>query len=159
MQSRIELVESRLLRFAYCAQTVMAGISLVLLEIPPVLSLIGILLLLINLWLSNRRRIPSPQALSFADGFLSLEIGGECLRVHLASECHCHPSLIVLHFRLALSDQSSSAATQTMPRSLVLLQDSAPPDALRRLRVFLRWQAFDAGSGAALSEPGSVARR
>ena len=159
MHTRIELVESRVLRAACYAQTALAGAALVLAALPPALTLGALLLLLMMPWLTRRWLAPLPRALTLADGCLSLDVGGERLPILLASECHCHPCLIVLRFKVLLSDDSPASDAKTLPRRLVLLPDSAPPDALRRLRIFLRWQAFEGQSGAGLSEQGAVGGR
>lgn len=97
-------------------------------------------LLLIMLY--ARRTRPLPEALLFDSHGLQLCYAWRRSRARLGAQCYCTEFLVVLSVELE-SDQPEDEVwgRAVVRRWLVLLPDSSSPDALRRLRVYLRWHA------------------
>lgn len=126
----IELKPSRLLGVLLAAAT---GVALAAIAIADLPVGIGLALALgapgLAAW--SWRRATQPVSLRLAsDGRLqSLDAAGEWRDAEVLHDSFVSPALIVLRYRPA-----GGAA-----RTLTLLSDSADGDALRRLRVSLRW--------------------
>lgn len=90
-----------------------------------------------------RRPTPQPQALLLTPQGLQLFYAGLPQPARLGAYCYCSELLVVLSFQLEHGGRVESlrGGEWARKRWLVLLPDSSDADALRRLRVYLRWHA------------------
>jgi hypothetical protein len=124
----------RLLTWVLLGHTAFLG--LVFMAKPPPLALVGAAICLMFSLLAIWRRHFSPLSPGYVrratwrcDDTWALECGdGRCFPARLQVSGFCHTRLILLNFELG----------PWRRRSLLLLPDSLPPDALRQLRVRLR---------------------
>lgn len=93
--------------------------------------------------LNARRQTPLPQALMFDSQGLQLFYTDRRERARLGTQCYCSEFLVVLslHLEQGALEEGSLIRSHKPKRWLILLPDSSTPDALRRLRVYLRWHA------------------
>lgn len=126
---------SRLLRYLRWGQAVMAWLALCYADLPSTLQIVAGLCLL---WWASRRTEP-PQVLFFSQAQLAMNTSQGLATFRLQRECHCHPQLLVLRYRL---DGEAGSVLFSSCHTLVLLADSSAPDSLRQLRMLLRWHAF-----------------
>lgn len=90
-----------------------------------------------------RRQNPLPQALFFDTFGMQLIFSDRRESVCLGAQCHCSEYLVVLNFKMASDTRQEGlgGSRGSSRRWLLLLPDSSNPDALRKLRVYLRWHA------------------
>ncbi|HEY9100281.1 MAG TPA: protein YgfX [Thiobacillus sp.] len=121
---------SRLLGLLLLGMVGLATVAIVLASIPVVLQL-AMGLAVIGLGGVNWRRVRQTQSIRItAEGMIQCQdVLGDWHEVEVQGESLVSPALIVLRYRL------DTLGVQT----LVLLPDSADAEALRRLRVSLRW--------------------
>lgn len=127
---RIELKPSRLLGLLLAGMVALALIALQLAALPGALRwALGIAAVGLSGWVWWRGRGPETLRID-GDGCLQcLDREGAWREVEVLGDSLVSPLLIVLRYR----------APAGQVRSLTLLPDSADSDALRRLRVTLRW--------------------
>ena len=121
---------SRLLGLLLLGMVGLAIIAIVLASIPVVVQ-VAMSLAVIGLGGVSWRRVRQTQSIRItAEGMIQCQdTQGEWCEVEVQGESLVSPALIVLRYRL------DTPRVQT----LVLLPDSADVEALRRLRVSLRW--------------------
>ena len=129
----IELRLSRILLVSGGGAHVLAGIAVVVSSLPLGIKagwIAGIALALVRFgWQYGYRRGRGFIArLELLDGRWRLETGDGMLHRAGFTGGYAHPLIVILNFRLESGGR----------RSLTLLPDAADPDALRRLRVWLR---------------------
>ena len=98
---------------------------------------------LLLIFLYAQRQTPIPQALLFDTHGLQVFYAGQRLRARLGAQCYCSEFLIVLNLHLEqdVPEEGVRSGAVLPARWLLLLPDASNQDALRRLRVYLRWHA------------------
>lgn len=93
--------------------------------------------------LHSRRQTLLPQALLFDSRAVQLVYAGQRVAACLGAQCYCSELLVVLRVEpeQGVLEDGLPGSTGRGKRWLVLLPDSSTPDALRRLRIYLRWHA------------------
>lgn len=106
----------------------------------PVAVRIAVLLLIA---LHARRVAPQPEALLFDQYGVQLFFAGQRVPVRLGAQCHCNEFLVLLplEFEQEALEGELRGGAAGRKRWLLLLPDSSDADALRKLRVYLRWHA------------------
>ena len=130
VMTEIELKHSFLLMASQFAMSLLAAVAIGLADLPGLIQLLlaGSLLGALA-WTVWRRRRPLPSLRIKADGQIQLDAGSSKWQpADILPGSFVTPGLSVVRLR---------APDSTL--SLVLLPDSASPDALRRLRLSLRW--------------------
>ena len=132
---RFDVVPSRRLFQLVVGALIVSVLAVAMAAIAGVLKVLLSALLLLWVWyFSDSVRHPPVQSVIADRSGLSVMLGGEWRDVTLLPDTYVSSWLIVLRFR----------GETTAVSSLWLLPDSADPDAQRRLRVWLRWQASPA---------------
>lgn len=104
------------------------------------LTVQAVALLMIVMYARHQR--PLPEALLFDSHGLQLCYAKQRSPARLGSQCYCSEFLVVLSIEQELEKPEEEVRGRAVAkRWLVLLPDSSSPDALRRLRVYLRWHA------------------
>lgn len=134
----LPLRQSRWLYALRCSQYGCAALAVWHIDWPLALQFTALLLIALH----ARRQTPLPTALLLDQTGLQLLYGQRRVSAQLGAQCYCSEYLLVLRVRLEL-DQLEEAQGRALERDrwLVLLPDSSTRDALRRLRVYLRWYA------------------
>lgn len=127
----IELKPSRLLGLLLLGMTALALVAVWLAAVPPAARLaLGAGVIALAAWGWRRARLSGVLRVA-GDGRLQCpDAEGEWADVEVLGDSLVTPALVVLRYRMPV---------HRAVRSLVLLPDSADADALRRLRVSLRW--------------------
>lgn len=108
-------------------------------HLPIALRIAALLLILLYV----RRQTPLPQALLFEPHAVQLFYADLRLPARVGAQCFCSEFLVVLRVEpeQGLLEEALEGRAKMAKRWLVLLPDSSNRDALRRLRVYLRWHA------------------
>lgn len=106
----------------------------------PIAARIVVLLLI---FLYARRQTPLPKALLFDQHGLQVFYEGQRLQARLGAQCYCSEWFIALciHLKQDSPGEGRRSGAGECRRWLLLLPDSSDAQALRRLRVYLRWHA------------------
>jgi len=129
----IELYPSRILLVAGGGFHLLAGIAVAVCGLAPMIKVAGAVGIAVSMaWFGyrygHRRGRGFIARIESLDGRWRLEAGAGAMHRADLSDGYAHPLIAILNFRL----------DDGRRRSLTLLPDSAAPDALRRLRVWLR---------------------
>ena len=129
--TQIELKHSRGLVLLIAAMVVLALASVALATLPATVQALSALVVLIGSgWGLARLRAPLPSLRLKSNGQIQVSVAGaDWQTAEVLPGCFVSPGLSVVSLR---------TATGALHR-LTLLPGSAPPEALRRLRVSLRW--------------------
>lgn len=106
----------------------------------PIVTQLAALLLIV---LYIRDQTPLPQTILFDSDGLQLFYAYQRQPARLGAQCYCSEFLIVLCIQLEQSSPEEGVRGRAgkSKRWLLLLPDSSDEDALRKLRVYLRWRA------------------
>lgn len=162
MLFRVELAPSRLLFAGIVLSHLLALASLMFADIPTWLFWVLASGIFINA-LFSRFSDNQPVALLISDELVRLYFQDYQVNVLLESECYCTSWVQILHFRECLrqpaltstSSNPSLTDSVSLPISIprlgtkhyrvIILPDSCPGHARRRLAVLLRWHRFARG--------------
>lgn len=134
----LPLRQSRWLTVLRCLQYGCAALAVWHVDWPFAFQIVVLLLIAAHGW----RQTPLPKALLLDQNGLQLIYGQRRVPARLAAQCYCSECLLVLRVVLE-PEQHEETQGRALGRQccLVLLPDSSTRDALRRLRVYLRWHA------------------
>ena len=134
----LPLRRSRWLLSLHCLQ--LGGAMFALWHVDWTLPL-RVLALLVLILVYSRPTPPLPHALLFDSYGLQLFYANQRQPAQLGQQCYCSEFLVVLSIRpeRGVDEDDEGAITNRCRRWLLLLPDSTDPEALRRLRVYLRW--------------------
>lgn len=135
----LPLRRSRWLKCLHRLQIGCAVLALWHIECPITIRLLALGLIA----LSSKCQSPLPQALFFDTKGIQLIYSDRRESVRLGAQCHCNEYLVVLNFKLTpdVLKPELEGKGRSSTRRLLLLPDSSNPEALRKLRVYLRWHA------------------
>jgi|GEM_PF-2563492 len=124
-------------RWLYCLRWLQNGCAVLALwhvDWPNAIRLTALLIIL----LYARRQTPPPRTILFDSYGLQLFYPDKRYLARLGAQCYCSEFLIVLCIYL---EQDLRGRAGISKRWLLLLPDSSDRDALRKLRIYLRWRA------------------
>ena len=131
MATQFELKRSRGLALLMGGMALLALASVALASLPgQVQALLTVVVLIGSGWSLKRLRAPLPSLQLKPNGQIQVSVAGaDWQTAEVLPGCFVSPGLSVVRLRTAAGGV----------HRLTLLPDSAPPEALRRLRVSLRW--------------------